>query len=65
MELIFYPLNMSFFGTTKSLKLKPFKTATVHELQLHDLANRVNFCNWFLQSVNNAEIAPTLFSVFC
>jgi len=30
---------------TELLKLKPFKITVVHELQPHDSANRVNFCN--------------------
>jgi hypothetical protein len=41
---------------TKLLKLKPFETAAVHELQPHDPANRIYFCNWILKSGRDGEI---------
>jgi hypothetical protein len=42
------------------LKMKPFKTTVVHELQPYDSVNSVNFCNWILQSVHGGEIDPHL-----
>jgi hypothetical protein len=45
---------------TKPLKIKPCKTTVVHELQPHDGTNRVNICNWILQSVNVGEITSHL-----
>jgi hypothetical protein len=41
---------------TKLLKLKPFETAGVRELQPHNPANRMNFCNWILKSDHDGEI---------
>jgi hypothetical protein len=47
---------LSAWTATKLLKLKPFKTTVVHELQPHDPANRVNYCKWILQSVHDSDI---------
>jgi biotin operon repressor len=46
------------------LKLRPYKTAVIHSLQLCDTASRVHFCSWFLQPVIEDEIdlQLTLFS---
>lgn len=43
---------------TKPLKLKPFQTIAVHELQPHDPTNRTHFCNWIHPSVHDSEIDP-------
>jgi hypothetical protein len=49
--------------STKLLKLGHTGKATlVHALQSHDSAGRINFCNWFLQSVHNSEVDPQLTS---
>jgi hypothetical protein len=48
---------------TKLLKLQPYKVTVVHALQPCDLASRINFCNWFLQSPHDGEIDPHL--TFC
>ena len=45
---------------TKLLKLKPYKTRIVHQLMLPDNAARINFCNWYLQSVHDGLVDPTL-----
>jgi hypothetical protein len=49
---------------TQLLKLRPYKTTIIiiiiHALQPRDPASRVNFCNWFLQSVVEGEIDPQL-----
>jgi len=42
--------NRQYRIITELLKLKPFKIRVVNELQSHDLANSVNFCNWILLS---------------
>jgi hypothetical protein len=47
-------------NATKLLKLKPYKSRQVHELQPRDPASRVNFCNWMLQSIHDGEIDPNL-----
>jgi hypothetical protein len=41
---------------TQLLKFISFKITVVHELQPCDPNNRVNFCNWILQSVHDYEI---------
>jgi hypothetical protein len=47
--------------TAKQLvKLRPYKATVIHALQPRDPANRVNFCSWFLQSVDEGEIDPQL-----
>lgn len=48
------------FVATKLLKLKPYKVTVVHALQPQDPVSRVNYCNWFLQSVHNGEVDPLL-----
>jgi hypothetical protein len=45
---------------TKLLKLRPYKTTVVHSLQLHHPVARLNFCNWYLQSIHNGELNPEL-----
>jgi DNA-binding transcriptional MocR family regulator len=49
---------------TKQLKLRPYQATAVHTLKLRDSASRINFCNWFLQSVHDGEVDPYLTS-FC
>jgi hypothetical protein len=38
-------------STTELFKLWPYKTTIVQSLQPCDLVARLNFCNWYLQSV--------------
>jgi hypothetical protein len=45
----------------KLLKLQPYKAAVVHALQPRDSASRINFCNWFLQSVHDGDPHLTFF----
>jgi hypothetical protein len=49
-----------FKTATKFLRLKPFKTTVVYELQPHDPTNRVNICKWNLQAVYDDEVNPPL-----
>jgi hypothetical protein len=44
----------------KLLKLLLYKETVVHALQPCYPASRVNFCNWFLQSVHDGEVDPRL-----
>ncbi|KAJ4430323.1 hypothetical protein ANN_22536 [Periplaneta americana] len=50
----------SAFVATKLLKLKPFRITVVHALQPEDPVSRVNYCNWFVQSVHNGDVDPLL-----
>jgi hypothetical protein len=43
-------------GATQLLQLTPYKTIVIHALQLHDPANRVHSCSWFLQCITEDEI---------
>jgi hypothetical protein len=52
--------NSSARSSTQLLKLRPYKTRVIHALQPRDLARRVNFCSWFLQSVVGGEIDSQL-----
>ncbi|PNF13606.1 hypothetical protein B7P43_G17663 [Cryptotermes secundus] len=47
-------------GVSKSsaLKLTPYKTTAIHNLQPRDSASRVHFCSWFPQSVAEGETDP-------
>jgi hypothetical protein len=45
---------------TQVLKLRPYKTTVTHALQPRDLASRIDFRSWFLQSVVEGEINPQL-----
>jgi hypothetical protein len=45
---------------TKLLKLWQYKATVIHALQPCDLANKINFCNFFLQSVHDSEVDPHL-----
>jgi hypothetical protein len=38
---------------TKLLKLRPYERTVVHAFKEHDPFARINFCNWFLQSVHD------------
>jgi hypothetical protein len=40
----------------KLLKLQPYKTMVIHALKEHDPVVRINFCNWFLQSVHDGGV---------
>jgi hypothetical protein len=42
---------------TKLIKLRPYEMTVVHAMQPHNPASRINFCNWFLQSVHDSEVA--------
>jgi hypothetical protein len=44
----------------KLLKLLPCRATVVHALQPRDPASRINFCNWFLQSVHDGDDDPHL-----
>jgi hypothetical protein len=46
------------------LKLCPYKITQVHLLQPRDLATRINFCNWCIQSVNEGTLAPYIYIFF-
>jgi hypothetical protein len=46
---------------TKLLKLCPYKITQVHSLQTRDAATRINFYNWFIQSVNEGTLDPQFF----
>jgi hypothetical protein len=41
---------------TELLKLRPYRIAVIHALQLCDPSSRVHFCSWFLQSLVKGEI---------
>jgi hypothetical protein len=45
---------------TKLLKLRQYKATVVHVLQPCVPASRINFYNWFLQSVHDGEVGPHL-----
>jgi hypothetical protein len=45
---------------TRLLKLRPYKTTVIHDLQPRDPCSRVHFCSWFLPSVVVGEIDPQL-----
>jgi hypothetical protein len=45
------------------LNLWQHKAAAVHALQPCDLAGRINFCSWFLQSVHDDEVEPCFLPV--
>jgi hypothetical protein len=47
---------------TKVLKLKPFKTTVVHELQPSEPTDRISFCNWILRFICDGEINSHLIS---
>ncbi|KAJ4433388.1 hypothetical protein ANN_15647 [Periplaneta americana] len=47
-------------NATKLLKCHPYKVTEVHSLEAGDLHRRINFCNWFLQSVNDGSLNPQL-----
>jgi hypothetical protein len=34
----------------------------IHAFKEHDPVARINFCNWFLQSVHDEEVDPQLVS---
>jgi hypothetical protein len=42
----------------KLLELWLCKVTVVHALQPCDLTSRINFSNWFLQSVHDGEVDP-------
>jgi hypothetical protein len=46
----------------KLLKLWSYKVTVVQALQPRDSASRINFCNWFLQTVHEGEVDPHLTS---
>jgi len=56
--------KLSAWTATKLLKLKPFKTTVVHELQPRDSINRINFCEWILPSVHVGETDPYLIFLY-
>jgi hypothetical protein len=45
---------------TQLLKLRPYKTVVIHDLQPRDPASSVHFCSWFLQTVVESEIDQQL-----
>jgi hypothetical protein len=53
-------LRKSARTATILLKYQPYKTTTVHVLQLCDPVARINFCNYYLQSAQVGEIDPEL-----
>ncbi|PSN55642.1 hypothetical protein C0J52_04018 [Blattella germanica] len=46
--------------TTNLLKLKLYKIRNVHNLLPLDSVARIEFCRWFLQSVNDGSLDPGL-----
>jgi hypothetical protein len=38
---------------TKLLQLRPYKATVVHALQPRDSANKINFCNWLMQTISD------------
>jgi hypothetical protein len=53
-------LKLSAAKVMKMLKLLPYTATIVHALKPRGLANRINFCNSFLQSVHDSEADPQL-----
>jgi hypothetical protein len=47
-------------AATKSLRVKPYKFAFVHNLKEADHAARVRFCSWFCEAVYNVVLGPFL-----
>jgi hypothetical protein len=48
----------------KLLKLQPYKATVVHALQPRELASKINFCSWFLQSAHDGQVDPHLIIFF-
>ncbi|PSN43456.1 hypothetical protein C0J52_23082, partial [Blattella germanica] len=53
----------SVWNATKLLKFKPYKIGRVHELLKTDYEQRLRFCNWYLQSMNDGRLDPQM--LFC
>jgi hypothetical protein len=49
-------LKASASKASQLLKFSPYKTTVIHTLQPCNLASRVHFCSWFLQSAVEGEI---------
>jgi hypothetical protein len=50
--------TMSAQRATKFIHLRPCKATVVHSLKEYDLAARIHFYSWFLQSVHDGEVEP-------
>ncbi|PSN32373.1 hypothetical protein C0J52_25571 [Blattella germanica] len=55
--------QFSAWNATRLLKLKPYKITVVQELQPCDTVNRVTFCNWVFDKVNDGSMDLKL--IFC
>jgi hypothetical protein len=51
---------MSGRRATKLLQLRPCKVTVVHALKEHDPVTRMQFYDWFLQSVHDGQFDPQL-----
>lgn len=58
-------LNLS-FGTTqlilkKDLQMYPYKLQVYHKILPRDFQPRINYCNWFVDNLNNDEVLDITF----
>ncbi|PSN57856.1 hypothetical protein C0J52_05652, partial [Blattella germanica] len=51
------------WNATKLLKFKPYKIGRVHKRFETDYKQRLRFCNWYLQSMNDERLDPQM--LFC
>ncbi|RZC34083.1 hypothetical protein BDFB_002689 [Asbolus verrucosus] len=54
------------YGTThtvlkKELNLCPYKVQLFHQILARDLQPRINYCQWFLNNINNDELLDLSF----